>query len=111
MADIIQKLLSDLPSKKNQFQAALLFSSKDDKKDEKQTGDITSLLEKISLLDKMLTFRPTFDITENMAVDLGDKKIGEKVKLSISYIVTEKTENFVTLKVNSMSLATTKRVF
>ncbi len=59
----------------------------------------------------MVTFKPTFDVMENMAIDLGNKKVGEKVKLIVNYIVTEETKRFIVLRINSMSLATTKRVF
>lgn len=66
----------------------------------------------MSLLGKpMSKFIPMFDVAENMAIDLGDKKLGQKVDIIVNYVVIEETRRFVVLRVNSMSLATTKRVF
>ena len=59
----------------------------------------------------MLVFKPTFEVMENMAIDLGDKKVGQRVKMIVNYVVIEETKRFVVLRINSMSLAVSKRTF
>lgn len=56
-------------------------------------------------------FRPTFDISENVAPDIVGTKKGQRVQLIVSYEIIEKTKSYTILRVNHLSLKPNRRKF
>lgn len=56
-------------------------------------------------------YKPIFDIPENIVLGIGDKKIGEKVKLLVNFEIIEKTKNYTILRSNGIIILKTKRIF
>ena len=56
-------------------------------------------------------YKPNVDMPENMLFEIGERKVGDKIKFVVDYQVMEKTKSYVILKVNSAFLDTGKRKF
>ncbi len=56
-------------------------------------------------------YKPTFDIREDLVLDIGSKKIGEKIKLLVDFEVVEKTKSYVIIRANNLIFVRTKRTF
>ena len=49
-------------------------------------------------------YKPSFDIYEDMAIDIGDRKLTEKLNVIINFDVVEKTKSFTILRINSIHM-------
>lgn len=56
-------------------------------------------------------YKPSFEIPENMVMGIGDKKIGQGVKLIVNFNVIEKTKNYTIIQANNMTLVTSRRTY
>jgi hypothetical protein len=56
-------------------------------------------------------YKPIFDVSESRLVAIADKKIGQRIKVYVNFEVIEKTKNYTIVRVNGMSMVTTKRTF
>ena len=56
-------------------------------------------------------YEPTFEIPENITLGLGDRKIGEKIRATVTYEVIEKTKNYIVLRIKGFLLNPSKRKF
>lgn len=56
-------------------------------------------------------YQPEFGVSEQVAPELGDVKIGEKMKTIINYRVVEKTKSYTILKIDYVHLTKSRRTF
>jgi hypothetical protein len=56
-------------------------------------------------------YRSEFDIPENIFIEIGAQKLGEKVKLLVGYEVVERTKNYTIIRASSLTPYKTKRVY
>ena len=56
-------------------------------------------------------FRPSFEITESMSPEIGDRNENDKVRAILNYEVVEKTKSFAILRINYVQLLNTKRKY
>lgn len=54
---------------------------------------------------------PEFDIPKEMASELEGEKVGKKMKLMINFETVEKTENDITIAVESIAVRKKRRKF
>ena len=59
----------------------------------------------------MMVYEPTFNLPEQMAPDIAERKIGQKVRAIVDYEVIEKTKNYTVLQINGFYLVPSRRVF
>ena len=64
---------------------------------------MTKLLEQV--------YEPIFEAPENFILDIGGKRVGERIKIIIDYEIVEKTKSYMILKVNNSYVLKTKRSF
>ncbi len=57
-----------------------------------------------------IMYEPLFDIPDSMLYELGDKKIGDRVKMIIDYECVEKTKSYTVLRINFIFSNATKRL-
>lgn len=57
------------------------------------------------------TYEPLVDISEEMMLGIGDKKIGQKLQAIIDFDVIEKTKTFTILRIKSVYLLPVRRRF
>jgi len=53
---------------------------------------------------------PLIHTNEEFIIDIGDKKINDRFRVILNYIVVEKTKSYVLLKITGMSLMPSKRL-
>jgi len=53
---------------------------------------------------------PTVNIPENIATNLGEKRINQRVKMIVEYTVIEKTKSFVVLRTTNFFVTPSKRI-
>ena len=58
----------------------------------------------------VMTYSPTFRITENATTDFSDAKVGGKIKALINYEVVEVTKSYIVLRVNFFSVVKSRRI-
>lgn len=59
----------------------------------------------------MPKYEPLFNISENIAPDIGDLKIGQRLQAIANYQVIEKTKSYTVLRINGFYLLSSRRKF
>lgn len=71
----------------------------------------TKRQESLQQLPSPVVYAPTFDIPESISNGLGNKKIGQRIKAIVNYVVKEKTKSYVVLEVKGFFLTPSARRF